>query len=147
MFDDLWTVRQLGEPVPLPLQPGPRPRGAPRLRGGGMNRSTREVSQGADVIHVEMRDDDVPHVVLGEPEPSGLPCRGLLRAEHGPDDVPEPPEAARQAGDVLQPEAGVDQNQAGVGFEQEDMGHQRRDSGHAHGSAVEVMGFHRDSSP
>jgi hypothetical protein len=68
-----------------------------------MNRSTREVSQGADVIHVEMRDDDVPHVVLGEPEPSGLPCRGLLRAEHGPDDVPEPPAAARQAGDVLHP--------------------------------------------
>jgi hypothetical protein len=111
-----------------------------------MNRSMREVSQGADVIHVEMRDD-VPHVVPGEPEPSGLPCRGLLRAEHGPDAVPEPPEAARRAGDVLRSGAGVDQNQADVGFEQEDMGHQRRDSGHGPGSAVEVMGFHRDSSP
>jgi hypothetical protein len=79
--------------------------------------------------------------------PPDLQCRGLLRAEPGPDDVPEPPEAARRAGDVLQSEAGVDENQAGVGVEQEDMGRQRRDSGHAHGSAVEVMDFHRDSSP
>jgi hypothetical protein len=110
-----------------------------------MNRSTREVSQGADVIDVEMRRDVR---TSSRVNPSRPACRaGLLRAEHGPDDVPESPEAARRAGDVLQPEAGVDQNQAGVGFEQEDMGHQRRDSGHAHGSAAEVMGFHRDSSP
>ena len=107
-----------------------------------MNLRVRKIRDAADVIRIEVRDDDVADVLVVEAELFELVGRRLGRDEHRPGDEPHRPDSFGRIGAVLEAEPGVDEDQAGVGLEQQDVtntvGRPRR----VHGAAVEVTNLH-----
>ena len=60
-----------------------------RFGGGDMDLGVREIGQTADVIEVEVGDDDVPDVVTVESEFLDLVSGGLAAQQPGATEVPE----------------------------------------------------------
>lgn len=112
------------------------------LVGGHMDLGLREIGESADVVHVEMGDDDVPDVVGAEAQRFDLPGRGLGAAQRGADNVPGKAEARRRVGAVLETEAGVDENEAVIGLDEEHVADQQQTGG-LDGAAIQVVDLHR----
>ena len=81
----------------------------------------RKIRCTADMVGVQMGEDDVAHVLAAESEPVELVCRGLGGDEYRPGEEPNRPHPSLRIGAVVDAEAGVDENQAVVCFEQQDM--------------------------
>lgn len=117
MFDDSWTMPPLCGAKPTSLAPGRWVLRTEHLIGGGVNSRVREVGEAADVVGVEVGDDDMPYVVTSETEPFDLTGGCLRRIEYGPHDVPYRTYPALGVGDVAETIAGVDEDQAVVGLD------------------------------
>ena len=75
-----------------------------------MNLRSREVRQAAGVVHVHMRDDDVPHVISRKAEPIDLVRDGFVVAQDRPDHAARRPYSPRVVA-VTGAIATVDHNQ------------------------------------
>ena len=85
---------------------------------GGVDLRVGKVGDAADVVHVEMRDDDVADVVAGEPEPLDLAQRRFVVVEHRLEEVARGPDAGVVV-TVVRPVSRVDENQAVVGLDEQ----------------------------
>ncbi len=63
VLDDVGSVRPLRGAVANLLPPRRGPDGTKRFRGRDVDLCGREVGESACVVHIEMRYDDVPHVI------------------------------------------------------------------------------------
>ena len=77
-----------------------------------------KVRDAADVVHVEMCDDDVADVRAGEAESLDLAQRRLVVVEHRLEEVARGPDAGVVV-TVVRPVSGVDENQAVVGLDEQ----------------------------
>lgn len=59
-----------------------------RLGSGEMHLRPREISQAADVVRIEVRQDDVPDIGGIEAQPANLVDGGFIRVEHRADVEP-----------------------------------------------------------
>ena len=88
-----------------------------------MNRCVWEVLQPASMVEIEMRDEDVPHVLGIEAQQPNLVHRGFLRSELRLIEKVEKCRQLRPMPDVLAPEPGVHQHQPRSGLDQQAMTH------------------------
>lgn len=123
VFDEVGPVRPLLAAIADLFLSGGGVHRAERFGRGDVDLGVREVGQTADVVEVEVGDDNVTDIVAVEPEPFDL-VRGRLAGQQlGPADVPE---RADPAGvfTILESKAGIDQHQATmrmVGFNEQHM--------------------------
>ena len=124
VLDERRPVRPLGGPIAQAFPPRRRGDGAGHFGGGDVDSGVWEVGEAADVIQVEVGDDDVAYVVTAKPESSNL-IRGCLAAvQPGPGGVPDLPYPLCGVGAVLIAEAGVDQYDSVVlGFDEQHVAH------------------------
>ncbi len=108
-----------------------------------MDLRVRKIRCAADMVGVEMREDDVADVLAAEAESVELVCRRFGRDEHRPGEEPDRPHPSRRVGAVVQAEAGVDEDQTVVGFDEQDVTDAYRSTRRVHGAAVEVVDLHR----
>ena len=111
-------------------------------RRGDVYLGTREIGDAADVVAVEMGDDDVAHVVTAKAKLLDLIDGGFRRVEHRADQVPRRSHPPGGIVAVLRPEAGVDQYQTVVGLDEQHVAHHLAAPERVQGSAVEVMNLH-----
>ena len=102
----------------------------------------REVGDAADVVGVEMRDDDVANVLAAEAESLELVCSGFGRHEDRPGDEAHRAHPSRRVGAVVDPESGVDENQTVVGLDEQHVTDAVRRTRRVHRAAVEVVDLH-----
>src|SRR5215207_5534985 len=88
VFDNVGFVRPLRGAVANFLPPRRSPDRTERFCGGDVDSGVGEVGHSAGVVHVEMRDDDVAHVISRKAEVIDLVGGSLLAAEDRPDDAP-----------------------------------------------------------
>jgi hypothetical protein len=105
-----------------------------------------KVGYAADVVAVEMRDDDVAHIVPAKAEPLDLMDGGFLTFEHRADEVSGRSHPPGGIVAVLRPEAGVDQYQTVAGLDEQHMAHHFAAPERVQGSAVEVVNLHVQSA-
>jgi hypothetical protein len=106
-----------------------------------MNLRLREVGDAADVIEVEVRNHDVPHVIPAEAEGFHLCDGSLLEIKDRPTEEPYRPQPGPGARAVVGAEAGVDEDEAVVGLDQQHVADQRCGR-QTHRAAVEVVHLH-----
>ncbi len=116
VFNDFGLMCPLSGSVARLLEPRRGGDGAEGLGRGDVNLGVREVGQTADVVQVEVRDDDVADIVTREPELLDLVGGGFVVAEDGSEKVAQRSDPPGGFGAVVRAEAGVDQHQAAVGF-------------------------------
>jgi hypothetical protein len=104
-----------------------------------VNARARKIRDAADVIRVEVCDNDVADVLTAEAELFELVGRGLGRDEHRPGDEPHRPDPSWRIGAVVKAKPGVDEDQAVVGLDQQHMTNTVGSPRRMHGAAVEVM--------
>ena len=107
-----------------------------------MNLGVRKIRDAADVVRVEVGENDVADVLAAEAELIELVGRGLGGDEHRPGDEPHRPDPFCRIGAVLEAEAGVDEDQAVVGLDQQNVADTVRGPRRVHRAAVEMMNLH-----
>ena len=107
-----------------------------------MNARVRKIRDAADVIRVEVCDNDVADVLTAEAESLELVGRGLGMDEHRPGDEPHRPDPSWRIGAVVKAEPGVDEDQAVVGLDQQHVTNTVGSPRRVHRAAVEVMNLH-----
>jgi hypothetical protein len=145
VLDDLGAVRPQDRAEAEPFTTRRGPQRAERLCGGDVYLGLGKVAYAADMVAVEVRDDDVAHVVAVKAELLDLMYGGLLTFEHRADEVSGRSHPTGGVVAVLRAEAGVDQNQTVAGLDQQHVAYQLTAPGRVHGSAVEVMNLHASS--
>ena len=101
-----------------------------------------EIRYAADVVAVEVRDDNMAHVVTAKTEPLDLVDGGFFTVEHRTDDASRRSHPLAGIIAVLRPEAGIDQYPTIVGLDEQHVAHQHSRPERVHGSAVEVVNLH-----
>ena len=87
VFNDFGLVCPLSASVARLLEPRRGGDRAERLGRGDVDLGVREVGQTADVVQVEVRDDDMADIVMPEAELLDLVGGGFLMAEDGSEEV------------------------------------------------------------
>lgn len=141
VFDEVWPVRPLWFAVPQFLACRWIVDGAESFCGSDVDLGVREVRDSADVIKVEMGDDDVAHVLRAEAESLDVVRGGLDVEQPRPDDVPERPDPPGGVVAVVGSESGVHEYETVVGFDEQDVADHRR-CRHPHRAAVKVVHLH-----
>lgn len=142
VLDDLGSVCPLGATEPDSVAERAGPHGAEGFRSGDVDLRVGEIRDTADVIGVEVGDDDVADVGVSVPELLDLAEGGFGRIERRPEEVSaDPPEACGPAA-VEGAEAGVDQDQPSRRLDQQYVTHQRARPQRPHRAAVQVMNLH-----
>jgi hypothetical protein len=103
VFDDGGPVRPLHRAEADLLAHRRGSQCAERLRSGDVYLRLGEIGDAADVVGVEMGDDDVPHVVTSKAKLLNLIDGGLPVIEHRTDESPRRSQPARGIGAVLDP--------------------------------------------
>ena len=141
----LGFVRPLRGAVANLLPPRRRPNRAERLCRREVDLRGGEVGHTARVVQVQMRDDDVPHVISRKAQPVDLVDDGFVVVEDRPDHVPGRPNPLGIVA-VMRAVATVNQDESVVGFDQQHVA-DHRCGRHVHGAAVEVVNLHASGTP
>ena len=145
VLDDLGAVRPLHRAEAEPLSARRGAQRAERLCGSDVYLGLGEFGYAADVVAIEMRDDDVAHVVPSKTELLDLSDGGFLALQHWADEVSRRPHPLCGIAAVFRPEAGVDQDQTVVGLDEQHVAHHPATPVGVQGSAVEVVNLHTSS--
>ena len=107
-----------------------------------MNPRVREVRRAADVVGVQVGEDDVANLLAAEAESVELVGSGLGGSKLGSGDEADRSHPPLRVGAVVDSEAGVDEDQAVVGLHQQHVAHALRSANRVHGAAVEMVDLH-----
>lgn len=110
-----------------------------------MDLGVREIGDAADVVDVEVRDDDVADVLAPEAEPFDLSDRRFLVVEERPEEAAGRAYAMCRIVAVIQSVSAVDEKQAVVRLDEQHMADQSPSTPRMHRSTVEVVNLHEPS--
>ena len=95
-----------------------------RLRCGDVYLSLGEIGYTANVVVVEISDDDVAHVVTAKAKSLNLIDGGFLAVEHRADEASGRSDPPGRVVTVFRSEARVDQHQTVLGLDEQHVAHQ-----------------------
>ncbi len=146
VLDDLGPVRPLAGAKAHLLLERRFTHSALYFGAGGVDLCVGKVGDAADVVHVEMRDDDVADIGAGEAEALHLAQRRLAVVEHRLEEVARGPDAGVVVA-VVRPVSGVDENQAVVGLDEQYVTDDSRCYVRVHRPAVQMVDLHSSPDP
>ena len=116
-----------------------------RLPRSDVDLGLGKIGDAADVVAVEVSNDDVAHVITAKAKLLNLIDGGLRRIQNWADQMPRGSHPPGWIAAILRSEAAVDQHQTVIGLDEQHVADHLAAPERVHGSAVEVVNLHRCS--